>query len=183
MIEGKRRADGAFDGLVLAGGRGRRLGGSGKPQLEVGGRRMIAIVRAALVEARSVTVVGHGGDALEDPPDSGPVAAIAAGLALVTAPVVVVVAADLPFVTAAVVRALVDAAPATALDDEGREQYLLGAFPSAALRAALPDDATGARVGDVVRSLAPQGIQFDEQPPPWWDCDTAEQLEQARRWA
>jgi molybdopterin-guanine dinucleotide biosynthesis protein A len=172
-----------FDGLVLAGGRGRRLGGPGKPQLEVGGRRMIDVVRAALVGARSVTVVGPGADVVEEPPGGGPVAAIATGLASVTAPLVVVLAADLPFVTAAVVRALVDAAPATAVDDEGRAQYLLGAFPTAALRAALPDDPDGARVGDVVRSLMPQGIRFDQQPPPWWDCDTAEQLRQARRWS
>lgn len=172
-----------FDGLVLAGGRGRRLGGPGKPALDVGGRRMIDVVRGALEGARALTVVGPGGDLVEQPPGGGPVAAIAAGLARVTAPVVVVLAADLPFVTAETVRRLVAAAPATAVDDEGRAQYLLGAYPTSALRAALPADPRGARVGDVVRSLAPQGVRFDERPPPWWDCDTAEQLEQARRWA
>ncbi|MGH3744374.1 MAG: hypothetical protein ACRDTP_05895, partial [Mycobacteriales bacterium] len=84
---------------------------------------------------------------------------------------------------AGVVSALVDAAPATAVDDSGRARHLLGAFPAEALRAALPAEARGARAGDLMRSLAPRGIRFDQQPPPWWDCDTAEQLEQARRWA
>lgn len=172
-----------FDGLVLAGGRGRRLGGPEKPGLLVGGRPMIDAVRAALAAAGTVTVVGPGGDLVEDPPGGGPVAAIAAGLARVVAPVVAVLAADLPFVTAATVRVLVDAAPATAVDDRGRAQYLLGAFPTEALRAALPADPRGARVRDVMRLLAPQGIRFDQRPPPWWDCDTAEQLEQARSWA
>lgn len=144
---------------------------------------MIDTVRAALVDARTVTVVGPRGDLVEEPPGGGPVAAIAAGLARVTAPVVAVLAADLPFLTGAVVRVLVDAAPATAVDGTGRAQHLLGAFPTAALRAALPAEPSGARVADVMRSLAPQGISFDMQPPPWWDCDTAEQLEQARRWA
>lgn len=183
MIEGTSRADGVFDGLVLAGGRGRRLGGPGKPQLGVGGRPMIDVARDALAEARTLTVVGPPGDVVEEPLGGGPVAAIAAGLARVTAPVVVLLAADLPFVTAEVVRVLADGAPAVAVDDADRPQFLLSAFPTAALRAALPAEPDGARLRDVVDSLAPQHIRFDQQPPPWWDCDTAEQLEQARRWA
>lgn len=78
-------------------------------------------------------------------------AAIAAGLAHVTAPVVVVLTPALPFVTAEDVHELVAAAPSTA----HRAQYLLGAFPTAALRAALPVDSTGAQGGRLIGLLAP----------------------------
>ena len=172
-----------FDGLVLAGGRARRLGGTDKTALAVGGRRMVDAAVAALAGAGRVTVVGPGHDVVEEPPGGGPVAAIAAGLARVAAPVVVVLAADLPFVTPGVVARLVAAAPAAATDDHGRLQPLLAAYDTSALRAALPSVPAGARLVDVVQSLAPQSIRFEEHPPPWWDCDTAEQLEQARGWA
>lgn len=173
----------AFDGLVLAGGRARRLGGSDKTALAVGGRRMLDTAVAALSGAGRVVVVGPGHDVVEDPPGGGPVAAVAAGLARVTAPVVAVLAADLPFVTAEVVARLVASAPAAAVDDDGRLQPLLAAYETAALRKALPSVPAGARLLDVVESLVPQAVRFDLLPPPWWDCDTAEQLEQARGWA
>src|SRR5207253_721892 len=94
------RAAVTYDGIVLAGGRARRLGGVDKPALLVGGRSMLATAVAALGEACLVTVVG---------PEvtGGPVAAVAAGLRDGTAAAVVVLAADLPFVTVEVVNRLV----------------------------------------------------------------------------
>ena len=172
-----------FDALILAGGGARRLGGADKPALEVAGRPLLDVARAALRDASRVVVVGPGGDVTEDPPGGGPLAALAAGLIRCDAPVVVVLAADLPFVTAEVVSLLVEAAPALAVDDQGRDQYLLGAYPTEALRRLMPSSPAGARMTAVIDGLAPRRLELPGWPPPWWDCDTAEELEQARRWA
>ena len=74
-----------FDAIVLAGGRGSRLGGVSKPGVTVGGRRLLDIALAAVASARQVVVVGDlpvpDGVRLtrEDPPFGGPVAGVAAG--------------------------------------------------------------------------------------------------------
>lgn len=74
--------------IVLGGGGGNRLGGISKPDLEIRGRRMLDIVleagctcspRVAVVPA-TVRVPQGVERTLEDPPDGGPVAGIAAGL-------------------------------------------------------------------------------------------------------
>ncbi|TFB77415.1 molybdopterin-guanine dinucleotide biosynthesis protein [Cryobacterium glaciale] len=85
--------------IVLAGGRGSRLGGALKPAIEVAGRTLLSRVLDTRPLARHVVVVGPpaarpaAGDragaaliwALEDPPFGGPVAGIAAGLAALKA--------------------------------------------------------------------------------------------------
>ena len=89
------------DLIVLAGGRGSRLGGALKPAVEVAGRTLLSRVldarplaeRAVVVgpaEARPAAIDGHGNAvsvvwALEDPPFGGPVAGLAAGLAALEA--------------------------------------------------------------------------------------------------
>ena len=100
-----------YTALVLAGGAGQRLGGPGKPALLVGGAPMLARVLAAVAGASARIVVGPQTVPLPDgvlltreqPPGGGPVAAIAAGLPLVQTGEVVLLAADLPFLTAAAV--------------------------------------------------------------------------------
>ncbi len=81
------------DLIVLAGGRGSRLGGAVKPAVEVAGRTLLSRVLDARGLADRVVVVGpdtarHSAGpqpagllwALEDPPFGGPVAGIVAGL-------------------------------------------------------------------------------------------------------
>ncbi|NLT56144.1 MAG: NTP transferase domain-containing protein [Actinomycetales bacterium] len=75
------------DAIVLAGGRGRRLGGLGKAELSVGGLPLLDRALAAASGARRRVVVGparlarDGVPAVqEDPPFGGPVAGIDAGL-------------------------------------------------------------------------------------------------------
>ena len=138
-----------FDAVILAGGRGSRLGGVSKADLVVGGRRLLDVVLAAVRRARTTVVVGQvtvpAGvlSTVEDPPGTGPAAGIVAGLDAVDDPAewTVVLACDLPGVQAAVPRLLA----ATARDDEldgyclasaeGNPQWLLGIHRTARLRA------------------------------------------------
>ena len=77
----------SHDAVVLAGGRGSRLGGVAKAEVRVGGRAMLDHVLDACAGARRVVVVGppalaRPGVVLvrEDPPGGGPVAGLDAGL-------------------------------------------------------------------------------------------------------
>lgn len=78
-----------LDAVILAGGRATRLGGVSKPDLMVGGQRLLttAIAAARAAGCERIVVVGPSGleahgclHAQEDPPFGGPVAALAAGL-------------------------------------------------------------------------------------------------------
>ena len=164
----------AVGAIVLAGGRASRLGGVDKARVAVAGRPMIeSVVGAARAVAGPVITVGPGGDTREDPPHSGPVAAIAAGLAGLPGAVelVVVVACDLPDLDAATLRALVAALRrpaasttaagevsvprvALAVDAAGHDQYLLAAWDRRALAARLAAlEASGGVGGRAVRAL------------------------------
>ena len=179
-----------FDGIVLAGGGGARLGGADKPQLIVAGRSLLDHAVAAVRNAARVVVVGPeqpvDGRVVfcrEQPPGGGPVAAIAAGLQQTTSDVVVVLAADLPFVAPAI-PVLLDAVPAAGaallVDDTGRVNYLAAAWRRASLENALallgdPTDASARALTE----LAPRVLVPDEGG--WGrDCDTWEDLAQAR---
>ena len=198
----------AYDVVVLAGGSARRFGGVDKSALVVGERTLLERVLAATLGAARVVVVGPvrdlaGGPAVrwtqEQPPGAGPVAGLQAGLAQVHAPVVVLLAADLPFVSVAVVAALAGAAAhpgavqggavqggAVLLDGDGRSQWLLSAWPADDLRAALVGAAPGASLRSVLGGLAWSGLLATDlvgQGPAevWYDCDTFEELAEARR--
>jgi len=186
-----------YDAILLTGGRAARMGGADKPALDVGGRTLAARVAAAVADARRLVVVGpaYGVPAAvvtrEDPPGAGPVAAIAAGLVHVTAPYVAVLAADLPFLDAATVRALradaVGQDVALLVDDTGRDQLLCAVWRTPGLGAsvgAVPTPAGApvrALLGPVAR-VARRTVSPAAGPPPWFDCDTPADLDRARRW-
>lgn len=159
-----------FDAIVVAGGRGSRLGGVDKPALRIAGVSLIARALAAVGEARRISVVRHVDDVplddrisrtVEDPPWSGPASAIAAGLIdlepstppLSTPPLsmpafVGVVAADLPRIEEAF--AILSRHPIAsdsdgliAVDSDGRDQPLLAIYRRAALQAAVAAHPTG----------------------------------------
>jgi molybdopterin-guanine dinucleotide biosynthesis protein A len=158
-----------YAAVVLAGGEGRRLGGSEKPTVRVGGRSMLGTVLAAVADAVPRVVVGPPALATglasgivlvrEEPPGGGPVAAAAAGLDAVLAPgrpgaapapavpqgaagppLVALLAADLPFLTAAAIGVLRTAAMGSTVDlamfvdDAGRRQLLCAVWRTGALR-------------------------------------------------
>lgn len=143
---------GDYDAIILAGGRGSRLGGVRKPELAVAGRRLVDVALAAVATARQRVVVGDAtvppeiAVTREDPPYGGPVEAVAAGMRLLGEPAgwTLLLAGDLPGAEAAVAR-LLAADPEEAddgvclLDPDGRLQWLLGCYRTAALRARLAD--------------------------------------------
>lgn len=116
--------------MILAGGAARRLGGRDKPGLLVGGARLLDHAVAACAGARRIVVVGPERPTVipvawvrEDPPGGGPVAALAAGLAAVSAPVTLLLAADLPFVTREVTERLVAALSDPAMPDDAETPH------------------------------------------------------------
>jgi molybdopterin-guanine dinucleotide biosynthesis protein A len=213
-----------FDTVVLAGGGSARMGGADKPGLAVGGTPMlISVAQAAAAAGTSRLIivgpvrVGSVQDALaalargrigwlasvqEEPAGSGPVAALRRGLAEAGAARLLLLAADLPFLTAAHVTVLLtadgsrqrdaglsaDGKPAgaagvVAADANGRPQWLVSCWRTAELRSALAGyDGSSLRglLGPLepvlIRLAAPAGA-----PPPWLDCDTPDDLAAARR--
>ncbi|MFE9689760.1 molybdenum cofactor guanylyltransferase [Micromonospora sp. NPDC005806] len=195
----------AYAAVVLSGGAARRMGGVDKPARPVGGRPMLHRVLAAVTDAVPRIVVGAVGPVpegvrvtREEPPGGGPVAATAAGLALLDPGVatVALLAADLPLLTRVAVADLLRALDRSSadgacyVDGDGRRQQLCGVWRVAALRAAV-DRLAGERGGTVdgapVRGLL-AGMVVREVtwsgsgPPPWFDCDTDEDIRRAEEW-
>ena len=186
----------AYDVVVLAGGAARRLGGADKPGVRVGGRALLDRVLAACGDARTTVVVADPRPtarpvtwAREDPPGGGPLAALGAGLSHTTAPDVVVLSADLPFLAADTVRHLLttlrtgDTEGALLTDAEGRDQPLVAAYRAAALRrelVALGKEHDGL-TGLSLRRLT-AGLHLTRVPDPVasFDCDTWDDIAAAR---
>jgi len=165
-----------FDAIVVAGGRGSRLGGVDKPALRIAGQTLLAQAIAAVAAARRVSVVRAADDVpvdaritrtMEWPARSGPASAIAAGLADLQAssrnrppsPFVAILAADL--VRSREAFAALHRHPVPrwadgmlAVDAEGRDQPLLAIYRTAALREAVGAGATdGLGVSALVAGL------------------------------
>jgi molybdopterin-guanine dinucleotide biosynthesis protein A len=178
-----------YDAIILAGGGSRRMGGVDKPMELVGGRPMLLRVLESVADARRRIVVGPQRDVdtdviwtSEQPPGCGPVAAISAGVQLATADVVLVLAADLPWIAAAVspLRSALADATVALVRAALRDNYLAAAWQRAALVDAL------ARVplhaGAPVRALydgLDAAVVVDSDG---WsqDCDTWDDLVAAR---
>ncbi|WP_211323277.1 molybdenum cofactor guanylyltransferase [Amycolatopsis palatopharyngis] len=178
--------------IVLAGGAARRLAGLDKPMVEVGGRTLLQHVLAAVRNADPVIVVGpERGEfpgalwVMEDPPGGGPAAALAAGLLRVPPGIaeVAVLAADLVGVSEATVRrlraALGQSDGALLVDEDGRRQWLTGIWRPAALRAALPEQPSGAALKRVLGGLSIVEVPADLGETA--DVDTPADLDHARR--
>ena len=186
--------------IVVGGGGGERLGGVSKPDLTLGGVRLIDRVCGALLEvcgAGCVAVVPPAVRVpdgvlrtLEDPPGGGPLAGIDAGLAALGAPAdvwVVVVSVDCPGI-ADVLAALLD----EPLGDrcEGRilrggvpepfDQYLMGVYRVGALRRVIDEavarrgNVRGMGVRRVLRALALERV--DVSADVCRDVDTPEDV-------
>jgi molybdopterin-guanine dinucleotide biosynthesis protein A len=185
-----------YDAVVLAGGAARRLGGTDKPGVRVGGRALLDRVLTACAGADTTVVVADPRPtarpvvwAREEPPGAGPVAALAAGLRLTTAAYVVVLSADLPFLDAATVRRLLGtlgtsgAEGVVLTDPEGRDQPLVAAYRSAALHRELARLATehAGLTGLPLRNLVTRlDLTRVADPVASFDCDTWDDIAAAR---
>jgi molybdopterin-guanine dinucleotide biosynthesis protein A len=143
----------SWDAIVVAGGRGSRLGGVEKAELRQDGQRLLDRLADGLAGARALVVVGDRGvpGALlvrEEPPHGGPAAAVAAGLAALPggSTLVALLAVDMPRAGEAIPLLLSAYAGATSLaaadgvvavDSTGRRQPLLGVYATTRLRAAV----------------------------------------------
>ncbi|WP_329382532.1 molybdenum cofactor guanylyltransferase [Streptomyces sp. NBC_01351] len=187
----------SYDAIVLAGGAARRLGGADKPALSVGGRTLLDRVLDACRDAGTTVVVGGRHPTSrpvrwtrEDPPGTGPVAALDAGLRETTAELVLVLSADLPFLDRDTVRTLLNAPGgngwdgAMLRDADGRDQPLVAAYRAEPLRREIALLATehGSLGGLPLRALTAELdlAHVDAAPLASFDCDTWEDLAVAR---
>ena len=183
----------SYDAVVLAGGRSRRMGGGDKTRLPVDGLSLLDRVLSALPADTGVVVVGEERQtvrpvtwAREEPPQSGPAAAIGAGLRQVSRDVSLLLAGDLPFLTTDFLDRLVEAtrpeAGAVPVDGEDVPQWLCSAWPTELLRTAAWS--TGASMRAVLGALPFTRVVLEAgSVPPWLDCDTPEDLRRARELA
>ncbi|MER6156815.1 NTP transferase domain-containing protein [Streptomyces sp. NPDC001868] len=188
----------AFDAVVLAGGAARRLGGADKPAVRVGGRALLDRVLTACAGAGATVVVADPRPtarpvlwAREEPLGGGPLAALGAGLGHTTAPYVLVLSADLPFLDEEAVRRLLDALLTGAgqadgvlvTDPDGRDQPLVAVYRAEALRrelarlAAEHDGLTGLPLRRLTAALRLTRIT---DPLASFDCDTWDDIAAAR---
>lgn len=201
----------SYDAVVLAGGEARRLGGTDKPALAVGGRMLLDRVLAACAAADRTVVVGPRRPTArpvrwtrEQPAGGGPLPALAAGLAALTGEdrpaAVVVLAADLPFLTARTLTALTDvlgdaltgartgaeACEGVLLTDPaGRDQPLAAAYAAEPLRReiALLSTEHGTLAGLPLRLLTGELTLrriADPTGEAGFDCDTWDDVAVAR---
>jgi molybdopterin-guanine dinucleotide biosynthesis protein A len=184
-----------FSAVVLSGGRSSRFAGD-KTRALVGGVPLLERVLAAVASAAEVVVVGPAvplrrGDvtwAREHPPGAGPLAAVAAALPHLTAPVVVLLAADLPFAGPAVphlvgLLARHDTDAVVPVDGSGRRQPLAAAYRTVALRAAVArlQPVDGRSMRDLLAVLAVRDVATSALPPhALLDVDTPAELILAR---
>jgi molybdenum cofactor guanylyltransferase len=161
-------------GAILAGGAGRRIGGS-KAARMLAGRPLAAYPAAALAAVCDrVTLVGKPGDELpelpavelwdgEPPEPRHPATGIAYALER-AGESVLVCACDMPFVTAGDCRRLIDAAVAGAAGvvavAGGTLQPVLGVYSRAAAAPLMEAARRGAPLVDAVESLGPVRVEL-----------------------
>lgn len=200
---------GGFAAIILIGGKARRFDGRAKSELVVGGSTILERMLAATEGAVSRVVVGtRPSDAeplpegvvevLEDPPGSGPARSVQAGLAAVPAECdrVAILGGDLPFLTTEALRLLHQHASgpgpegddrkhgALFCDNAGRRQWLCGLWPTDPVRRNAAEVEPGAPARLLFSDIEVETVTWEHaSPPPWFDCDTPDDLAQARTWA
>lgn len=189
---------GGFDAVVLAGGLARRLEGTDKPALKFGGMTLLDRAIEACAEAGARNVVCVGPDRTtrrnvlwtrEDPPGSGPVAALAAGLVVTSADRVVLLAADLPFVDAELVHSLWTNSSghdgAVLTDPAGKDQWLTACYRRSCLTDAIDREAAehGGVAGLSLKRLLAgfDLVRVPDAAGQAFDCDTWEDVDHVRR--
>jgi molybdopterin-guanine dinucleotide biosynthesis protein A len=165
--------------------------GRDKTTVEVDGRALLDRVLLATTRAATTVVVGDPRPVVRDvvwcrehPPGGGPAAALAAALPLLRCDVVVLLAADQPFLDTTAVERLATAMSAAvdgvaAVDADGSPQWLCSAWRRAALHGA--GLAPGRPLKRTVGALRWEPLLLDARTI--LDCDTPDDLRRARELA
>ena len=179
-------------GLVLAGGRARRMGGGDKVLLSLGDRTVLEHLLERLTPQVAHIAISANGEAsrfahlgLTVLPDAGvgqgPLAGVAAGLAWAAsmgAAALLTVPGDTPFIPETLAEAL---APAPAWAETGGALHpLVALWPVAAPLAAWLQGGGSLRVRDFGMSIGMRAVRFDGTPDPFLNINTPADLAQAR---
>jgi molybdenum cofactor guanylyltransferase len=182
----------AVAAAILAGGRGKRLGGTEKGLIAIGGEPIVLRqlrVLAPLVAERIIVAGDLAPYADFDArlvndlhPGGGPLAGLEAALSATTADELLVFACDLPFLDVALVTALRDAPPAEAVVArlDGKAQPLAARYARTILprvQRRLSKDKL--RMLDLVAELDPQWVDFPAGTRALFNVNTPEQLARA----
>jgi len=164
-------------GVILAGGLGRRIGGA-KAVVKLAGRPLISYPLAAMQAAlRDVAVLAKPDTTLPSLPGATvwieraeprhPLVGVVEALGLAEGRAVVICAADLPFVTASLIRALATSnpgrAPAMVAASAGAMHPLLGCYQPAAASLLGPIAAGERRpMREIVGALEPRLLEVQD---------------------
>lgn len=181
--------------LVLAGGRGSRLGHDDKAAITIGGTSALDHLLQALPERVPVVVAGPDRPTMrpvafrpEWPLHGGPVAGIASGLPAVSTPVTALLGVDMPWAGVLLEHliaefAACDAAALVPVDGAGFRQPLCAVVRTEALRGALDrlGDPRGRSLWELLSLLDVHERPLGEAETPWVaDIDTPQDLHRAR---
>jgi len=181
--------------VVLAGGRGSRLGEDDKAAVTLGGTSALDRLLSSLPEGVPVVVAGPERGTRrpvtfrrERPVHGGPVAGIASALEAVGTPVTALLAVDMPWAGALVARLVAELASTQAaalvpVDGAGFRQPLCAAVRTEAVRRALRGlgDPHGRSLRELMSLINVQERPLREAELPWVDdIDTPEDLRRAR---
>jgi Molybdopterin-guanine dinucleotide biosynthesis protein A len=181
--------------LVLAGGRGSRLGNDDKAAITIGGTSVLDQLLSSLPAGVPVVVAGPERPTSrpvtfrqEWPIHGGPVAGIASGLEAVSTPVTVLLAVDMPWAGGLVEHLIAefascDAAALVPVDASGFRQPLCAVVRTQAVRRALGElgNPHGRSMRDLMLLIDVQERPLSAAERPWVeDIDTPGDLHKAR---
>ncbi|MBC7560765.1 MAG: molybdenum cofactor guanylyltransferase [Dermatophilaceae bacterium] len=181
--------------VVIAGGRGSRLGHDDKAAITIGGTSALDHLLKALPDRVPVVVAGPDCPTQrpvtfrrEWPLYGGPVAGIASGLEVVSTPVTALLGVDMPWAGALLERLIAefascDAAALVPVDGAGLRQPLCAVVRTEALRGALArlGDPRGRSLRELILLLDVHERPLSEAETRWVDdIDTQQDLHRAR---
>ena len=178
--------------ILLTGGSSRRMR-TDKASVKLGNDTLLDFQLAQIPTGVPTIVVGETVTThpevvftREDPPGSGPVAALSAGLALTRTSAVVLLAVDAPFALPHLLRLHLGPNDTALIPQDlmGKPQYLAGIYHSTALQAALDElgDSTNTSMRELITHL-PEAKYFaltPENADYFMDLDTPEDLAAAQ---
>lgn len=181
--------------LVLAGGRGSRLGNDDKAAITIGGTSALDHLLVSLPSSVPVVVAGPERPTArpvtfrqEWPVHGGPVAGIASGLEAVSTPVTALLGVDMPWAGRLVGRlvaefATCDAAALVPVDGSGFRQPLCAVVRTEAMRTALRElgDPAGRSLRELMSRIDVRERPLEQAEIRWVeDIDTPQDLREAR---